>query len=1047
MLTLFYRLPRLSVLAIALVLFAGLGAILTLGRQEDPTLVERYGYVLTVLPGADAERMEALVTDPIEALLQELPEIDRIDSSSRQNVSQVGLDLREDLTAAEIDDAWTLIRAQVQRAQADLPVGASVPRVERVYLGASTLVVALTWEGDGDPQLAILARMAEALEDIFQNLPGTEETEVYGLPSEEIRVVVNTDALAAAGLDTGEAARRIAAADSKSPAGQLKAGELNLGLDVGGEFDSIARIRAVQLLQSPDGSALRVGDVADVRKAVQTPEIVSAYADGQRTVFVGAFIQPNQRVDLWAEAARRKVGEFATSAPRGIRVETVFDQSAYTTARLGDLARNLMFSAGIVFAVLFLCIGWRAAIAVGTALPLTVCLVLILFNVFGMPLHQMSVTGLVISLGLLIDNAIVVVDEIDQKRARGESRLEAIRASLHHLAGPLFASTLTTALAFAPIALLPGSAGEFVGMIGMSVIFAVVASFAISMTVIPALYGWIDRRRPQEGGRVLKRRWYRDGIVIDAISDGYRWSVERVLRFPPLGIAIGIVPAAIGFVLAGQLPAQFFPQTERDQFQLELTLPLEASLEETRSVVERVTDRLRSYDEIEHVYFVLGEPAPRVYYNTVNNTRGQEGFAAGWAKTTSPAATRAIIADVQETLREAFPEGRLLALPFEQGPPVNAPIEFYLVGSDFQTLGALGDEARRILANTPGVTYTAADLTLGSPKYTLRADEAASALAGSRLTELAAGISAEVEGRFAGSILEGTEELPVRVVASDERRGELSDLRSKTIGVGEDGLGTPLSALGEVVLEPDISRIVRRDGERVNRVFAYLEPYTLPAPVFAEFRARLDAAGFETPPGYDLLIGGEAEASGDALGNLAATGVPLMLVIAGAVALVFNSFRMAGLILIGGVLAVGLAFFGVWLFNLPRGFNAIIGALGLFGIAINGSIVVLSLLKSNRAAMADDVIAQREVVVDATRHIVATTLTTMGGFVPLLIAGDAFWMPLAAGISGGVAGSALLALYFIPAVFRIMTMKPITRAWRALSGQRPPPSPATQPAQ
>ena len=237
-------------------------------------------------------------------------------------------------------------------------------------------------------------------------------------------------------------------------------------------------------------------------------------------------------------------------------------------------------------------------------------------------------------------------------------------------------------------------------------------------------------------------------------------------------------------------------------------------------------------------------------------------------------------------------------------------------------------------------------------------------------------------------------------------------------------------------LDAKTAVVSRRDGQRMNQILAYLDPYTLPAPVFADFQARLEASDFQLPPGYSIRIGGEAENSGEAIGNLAGVGIPLVLVMAGAIMLVFNSFRMMLLILTTGFLSLGLAFFGVWLFNLPFGFNAIIGGLGLLGIAINGSIVVLSLLKASPAAMADDVIAQREIVMDATRHIVATTLTTMGGFIPILLTGDSFWMPLAAGISGGVAGSALLALYFTPAVFRIMTMKPIRKTLVYLFGRR-----------
>ena len=1030
--TLFFRLPRLAILTMMVILVGGIGAISSLGRQEDPTLIERYGFVLTTLPGADAERMEALVTQPIEAALMELPEVNEVKSVSRPGVSQVSLDIREDLSEAEVDDAWTLIRQKVAFAESKFPAGTNTPEIHRQYVGAATLVVGLAWEGQGDPPLAVMGRMARELQDRFQRLPGTELTDLYGVPAEEIRIVVDPDALSAAGLTVRQAASLIASADSKTPAGRLRSEGGNVGLEVGGEFDNISRIRSVPLLQRPDGSEVRVSDVATVQKGFEDPTVRMALENGKRTIFVAAFISEDQRVDKWAETAQKVVRDFAENAPPGLRIDTVFDQSKYTNARLNGLAKNLLMSACIVFIVLFFTMGWRSALVVGSAIPLTVALVLILFKVFGHPLHQMSVTGLVISLGLLIDNAIVVVDDFDQMRARGSTRMEAIDKSLRHLFAPLAASTLTTALAFAPIALLPGGAGEFIGMIGLSVVFSITASFVISVTLIPAMAGWFDRTRGWETGMAKRpRRWWRDGVTVDFIADGYRATVEAVLRFPPLGIALSVAPAILGFYLVGQLPSQFFPQTERDQFQITMQLPPEASLSDTIASTKYASELMEAMEGVKSVTWVLGEPSPRVYYNMINNTEGVEGFAAGWVQLDGNQRTHEIVAKVQAEMRDAFPGARFLALPFEQGPPADAPIDFTILGNDFETLGRLGDEARTILAQTPGVTYTVASLELGAPTVSLKADESASALAGQRLTQLASAMNAELEGVRAGSIVEGTEELPVIVIGPDSRRGTLTDLRAMTVGDG-----TPLSALGTMSLDAKTAVVSRRDGQRMNQILAYLDPYTLPAPVFADFQARLEASDFQLPPGYAIRIGGEAENSGEAIGNLAGVGIPLVLVMAGAIMLVFNSFRMMLLILTTGFLSLGLAFFGVWLFNLPFGFNAIIGGLGLLGIAINGSIVVLSLLKASPAAIADDVIAQREIVMDATRHIVATTLTTMGGFIPILLTGDSFWMPLAAGISGGVAGSALLALYFTPAVFRIMTMKPIRKTLVYLFGRR-----------
>jgi len=1023
MLSLFYRLPRLTALAVLVILFGGLGALLSLGRQEDPTLVERFGIVVVTLPGADAERMEALVAQPLEAALMELPELKQVETFARSGVVQVSLNIEDDLSEAEVDDAWTLIRQQVAKAQQTFPAGTSNADITRFYVGASTMIVSLTWTGEGEPPLAVMRRLALDLQNTFQRLNGTELTETFGLPTEEIRVTVDGDMLAASGVSVADAARAIAAADTKAPAGRLRTDGGTIGVEVDGDLDSLARVRSVPIRQMSGGSVLRVGDVASVMKGFEDPPTRMAFENDKRAVLVAGFISPNLRVDRWAKSAREAVSQFAAGVPPGIKVEVVFDQSRYTEARLNGLAQNLGYSALIVFAVLFFTMGWRSALVCGTAMPLTVALVLILFNIFGQPLHQMSVTGLVISLGLLIDNAIVVVDDIDQWRAKGLSRLESIDRSLKHLLAPLAASTLTTALAFAPIAMLPGPAGEFIGMIGISVIYSITASFLISITIVPAFAGWFDQKRSWEKGTTRRpRRWWRDGVAIDLVSDGYRATVGAVIRYPLLGIIVCVAPAIMGLMLMSKLPQQFFPPTERDQFQLTLGLTSESSLADTIAITERATELVMQNEGVKSVTWVLGEPSPRVYYNSFNNTRGVEGFASGWVQLDGNQRTRQIVDDVQRQLRSEFPSARFLALPFEQGPPADAPIELILRGPDLEILNQLGQEVRTVLNQTPGITYSLASLELGSPTLRLKADESATNLAGSRLTELAASINSELEGVRAGSVLEGTEELPVRIISSSERRTNLTDLQSKTIGAAPGDTGTPLSALGEMELTPKTSIISRRDGLRTNQILAFLDPYTLPAPSLAQFQERLEASGFSLPPGYDMLIGGEAENSGEAVGNLAAVGIPLMLVMAGAIMLVFNSFRMMLLIIVSGILSVFYAFFGVWLFNLPFGFNAIVGSLGLFGIAINGTIVVLSLLRDSPEAMADDVVAQREVVMNATRHIIATTLTTMGGFVPILLGGDAFWMPLAAGIAGGVGGSALLALYFTPAVFRLSTM-------------------------
>jgi multidrug efflux pump subunit AcrB len=1015
--TIFYRFSRLTILAVILLTAAGVGALFSLGRQEDPSLIERYGLVVTAFPGASAERVEALITEPLEDAIHELAEIEQTSSTSRSGVSIIQMQIREDLNATEVDQSWTQIREQVESVRTRLPQGVGAPDVRRQYLGAATMIVALSWGEDGAENMPILSRLAADLESQLRSMDGTEETALFGAVEEEVRVLADPDTLAALGISTADLARLIASADAKAPAGELRSDRTDLNVEIAGEFDGLDRIRAIALAEGPNGEFVRVGDVADVEKGARTPVAAMAMTNGQRAVFVAAYLQPELRADQWSLAADEVVADFAATVP-GLQVETIFRQGDYVDDRLNGLAVNLGYSALIVFAVLFLMMGWRAAFIVGSALPLTVLAVLILVRLHDEPLHQMSVTGLVVALGLLIDNAIVVVDEYRLMRIKGEGRMEALDKSIRHLFAPLAASTMTTIFAFAPIALMPGAAGEFISMIGVSVIFAVGASFILAMSVVGAFAAWFDDPSSING----PQRFWRHGLNSARLAKVYRGILEAVTDRPLTGLLAGVLLPIAGFMAASTLPMQFFPPTDRDMFQLELELPSSASIEETRRQTERAREIIEAYDGVERVSWVIGESAPRTYYNVVGNKSGVSNYAAGFVHTSSPEATARILPRLQGEVMQAFPQARFLTLPFEQGPPIPAPIELILSGPELAELDRIGNEIRAVLVQTPTVTQTVAGLERGAPVARIMADEAAAELAGIRLTDLADRLRGDLDGVVGGSVLEGVEELPVRIIARDNRRSNLASVAgTPLVTSGSDVLASPVAALGEVTLAPQVAAITHEDGRRVNPIYGYLEPYTLPAPALAQFFTALDEAEIVLPAGYELNVAGEAAERGGAMADLFSTAIPLLVLMIGSVVLAFNSFRYAGVILVVAALSVGLAMFGVWLFGTPLGFNAIVGSMGLMGLSINGSIVVLSALRANPAARALEAGAVVGTVMDATRHIISTTLTTIGGFMPLLLSGDSFWLPFASAMVGGVAGSAVLALIFAPAAFVLLT--------------------------
>ncbi|MEO1496571.1 MAG: efflux RND transporter permease subunit [Planctomycetota bacterium] len=1009
---LLYDNRRMLALAIVLIMVAGLSSFFVLPRMEDPILTQRTAIVNTLLPGATPERVEALVTEPIEEELEEIPEIKELRSTSRSGVSTITIELRDDVYASA--EIWSRVRDKLDDAQPVLPAEASEPDFDELEVTAYATIVALVWDLPSEPNYAVLRRLTEELEQRLRSVGGTREVDTFGDPPEEITIVVEPARLATLGLTAAEIAAQVEASDAKAAAGQVRTPDGNLLIEIDSELETVRRIASTPIRYGAGeaGSFVTLGAIADVRKGVVEPSPRLAIVDGKPAIALGVLVRGDQRVDTWAVRAREVVAEYAKELPPAVRLDTLFDQSGYVETRLSTLLGNLLVGAGAVMAVIWFMMGWRSALVVGSALPLASLMVLAGMRQMGIPIHQMSVTGLIVALGLLIDNAIVIVDEVNDRIAEGESPGEAVSKSVRHLGVPLLGSTLTTALSFAPIALMPGPAGEFVGAIALSVIMAVVASFVLAMTITPSLAAIFASPRQQ---RV--RRWWSTGFSSPSLTAFYRGLLALLFRRPAFGLALAMLPPFVGFYLAGTLTEQFFPPAERDQFQVQVDLPAGSSIEATQRLVEKAGTVLEEHPRVVSSEWFLGESAPNFYYNMMANRKATPQYAQAMVTIDSAEDYFGVINELQTMLNAAAPEARFIVKQLEQGPPFEAPIEVRLFGPDLDTLQDLGTQVRRVLSGTPDVVHTVSDLSETLPKVSLEIDEAEARLAGLDHLQIARQLNATLEGAVGGSILEATENLPVRVRVTGEDRGQLGRIAAADL-VGRTTAGVasrlPLSAIARVRLTPERSAIPRLNAERMNEVKAYLTAGVLPATVQAAFQDRLAESDFALPPGYTLKYGGEGDKRDQAVGNLLSNVAVLGVMMAATLVLSFGSFRLATLI--GGVafLAIGLALGALATAGYPFGFTAIIGTMGLVGVAINDSIVVLAAIREDERARTGDRAAVREVVLKSSRHVFATTLTTIAGFMPLILGGGGFWPPMAVTIAGGVGGATLLALVFVP---------------------------------
>ncbi len=1021
--TLTFRQPRLVFLILMVLIVTGLSSLLAIGRQEDPTITNLFATVTTPFPGAEPGRVETLVTTEIEDELKEIPEIDTINSVSSTGVSIVQIELLETLSDERIEQVWSEIRDALEDAQANFPNGALEPDFDGDGISAYAAIVAISAAHDRVSG-SVLTRYADDLADRFRNLPGTKGVETFGVQTEEVLVTVDFERMASLGLTSDVISSAILAADSKVQAGRLRDSQNDLVLEVSGEIRALDRLRDVIIREGSGDTVTRLSDIAKVERSVRTPSPEMALHNGRPSVLVAATLEDGLQIDVWAQVVREELAAYSSSVPGGLEMELIFDQSEYTADRLREVGTNMAIGIALVVGVLLLTLGIRAALIVSLILPIVSLATLGTMNFIGLAIHQMSVTGLIVALGLLVDAGIVMTDEVGQRIRSGTARLEAVRDAVRRLWAPLFASTVTTALSFTPMILLPGPAGDFVGSIAIAVVTMLFWSFVIAITVTPAIAGWL-----LPDGKSASA--LNSGISGGFIARLFEKSLRLAVKYPVRSIAFSLILPVMGFISMPTLTAQFFPGVDRDQFYIELDMAPGAAIDQTREVVERIDQRLRSEEGIEQIFWTIGKSGPAFYYNITASRDNAPGFAQAMVTTSSAQETESLLKRLERTLPDVAPEAQVLVRGLVQGPPVSAPVELRIVGPELDSLREIGDDLMRRLSSVDTITVARTTSSAGAAKVVVDIDEPKARALGLDLTSVARQLQAGLEGVTGGSLLEGPEQLPVRVRLSGEVRGDLNAIRDLPIisptttanAIEGQYAAIPLSSIATISLLPGDPSIARRNGERVNTVQGFTLREVLPEEALAAVTKNLEESGFELPAGYRLELGGDSDARSNTLGNLlASVGVIVTLTIA-TIVMTFNSIRLTAVALVVCVLSAGLSILALAVFQYPFGINAIIGVIGSIGVSINAAIIIMTGLKQNDEAASGDRDAMVDVVMRSSRHIFSTTITTFGGFLPLILGGGGFWPPFAMSVAGGVLLSTVVSFYFTPPMFALVYRK------------------------
>lgn len=1000
--------PRIFLLAMLFIIAGGLLSYDSLPRQENPQLAERWANITAVLPGATPQRIETQIADVLETQLREIDEIKIIDSTSLSGVVRVGLELKEIIGKGETDEVWAKVQETLSQSAALVPPGTNI---SFNHSGPPTTVLfALQWRGDGDPQMVILSRLANQFKRKLANITNSKQALVYGDTKEEIFVGADLDLLTDAGMNIQSIAIAIDRYDSKRAIGNIVGQDAEFRIKAQDNIALINDLKKLPLKISDAYQAIRLEDVATVEKLPVDPPIEIVSYNGIPAVFVEVRGKFAQRTDLYSKAVLRVADVFKEGLPDEIGLEVIFNESDFVEEKFSFLMQSILLATFIVLFLSYLLLGPRSAVIVSAVVPLTILLVLIGCTILQVPLHQTSVTGIILSLGLLIDNSIIVVEDYRYRKSQKLVNRDAIYASIKHLSLPLLAATVTTGLAFMPMAAGKGASPEFVSDMAITIILAVSSSLFLALTVVPVLL------KTMEDSNFLNLNKSKNiGFSHQGLRTRYRAFLAWALFKPSRALVLSLILPILGFVSFGFLDTDFFPNQGKSMFKVEVELDANASIYATNQRVTSIRDQVLLEDYVTRDMWWVGRRLPRLLYNIIGGPSGEgsDNLATGVFFASSYSEMDSSLANLAKRLEKDHADVRVRVSKFTNGPPVEFPVNIAIFGDDNQVLKALGEELKSILAKSPQVSDVLADQSASVTGLEINLDEVNLAFSSKSSQEIIDQISASTRGIYVGSMLDGNKEVPIRIKNKNREATEVNQTAFLAINSAE-GFDY-VESFSDISYTSEINQINRYQGTRNNAVKAAVYPGTLASTVLNDVAAELEAFEDSLPVGYSIAQFGDAEERAESFGQLFSTFFLFLGLIVMTLVMILNSFRQASIILLVGTLCIGLGFLGMFVGFQNFGFIGLVGIVGLAGLAINDSIVVLSHLNEDAGTGQVSKDTLIETTVRSTRHILTTSLTTMGGLLPLLF--DKFFETLAWAMCFGVMGSALLALLLIPSMF------------------------------
>ncbi|MEM0951615.1 MAG: efflux RND transporter permease subunit [Cyanobacteria bacterium P01_H01_bin.74] len=987
----------------AMLIVGGLLCYQALPKLENPEIPVKAAMITTEFPGASPKEVEALVTDKIEENIREMEQVEKVTTQSQQGLSVVEVTLYQ--KSQDLSASWRTLRNKVKDAQREFPEGVRDPIVNDEF--GDVFGVLLSLKGS-NYSYRELEDLSEEIRDALLTLDTVGKVEIKGKQDQRIYVEFSNAVLAEYKTSPAVIADLLANENILMSSGRIQSDEKRLTIEVSGSFKGVEQIGRTALKIPGSEESVSLNDIAKIYRGYIDPPSEKILVDGEDALIVAVNLRKGSNVINMSRDVKKTLTQLRTTLPEDIELDVFYDESLYVDTKINDFLTNLGQSITSVMIVILMFTGLRMGIISSALIPMAVLGTFIVMLVSGLAVETVSLAAFIISLGILVDNGIVMSENILTQLNQGESKLNACLKSSSEMFMPLLAGSLTTICAFLPIPMSEEAIGDFTVSLFVVIASSLGWSWFLSLTLIPLLCYFL--LKPKKTEQNFSGKWY------TAFRNLLLFNLKRPLAF----VAVVMTITGMGAWGMQFVPKLFFPPNDRDMFLIDFWQPYGVDIYTTLNRANRLTRFLEAQPEVTTVSNFVGNGGPR-WYLSLTPENPNLSYAFFMVKTKDNASVDAVLPRLKLFLGESFPESRSKVKKLENGPAVGDPIQIRLSGPDIDTLYQVRNKVMASINSVSGVSGLYDNWGEWTQRLKINVNQEKVKRAGLSSSDVAESLQYQLDGITASNYLEEDSVIPITLRAQKAYRNDVGNIEALNVYSSSDAsINVPLVQVADVSLNWQPSNVRTRNKQKTLTIKGQVEGRNDVA-VVEELSQKLTELSSQAswPQGYSFSFGGLAEEQSKAMGSIMA-GVPLA---AGLLLLVllfqYNSFKNVSIILITVLPMLAGISPGLIITNAPFGFMAFLGFISLFGIIVNNAIVLIDRIEIHRAkglSPSDSIVLATQ---QRLRPILMTMCTTVIGLLPLSLQGGEMWRPMANTIISGLLVASLVGIVLCPVLYAL----------------------------